>query len=123
MHELSLAASIVDIVERHAGGVAVRSVYLKVGRLRQVVPDALTFGFEALVQDTPLQGATLELQLIPAVGRCRACGVETTLEEFPLLCGGCGGLDLEILSGEEFFVESLEVEEADVGGGERAAVD
>jgi hydrogenase nickel incorporation protein HypA/HybF len=123
MHELSLAAAIVEIAERHAAGRPVSRVDVRVGRLRQVVPDALTFGFEVLVQDTPLQGARLELQMVPAVGRCRACGVETTFEQFPLLCGGCGSMDLEIVSGDELIVTSLEVEEVPSGGEDRAAVD
>ena len=48
MHELSIAEAVVAIVDRHAGGRTVRKVELKVGHLRQVVPDALTFAFELL---------------------------------------------------------------------------
>ncbi len=64
------------------------------------------------------------MQQIPAAGLCRDCGEETRLEGFPLQCQACGGFDLEILQGEELFVESLEMEEASVsqrtdGPGER----
>ena len=112
MHELAIAESIVGISARHADGRQVTKVYLKVGHLRQVVPSALAFSFELVAQGTPVEGAELEVQQVPAAGLCRDCGEETRLEGFPLQCRACGGFDLEILQGEELFVESLEMEEA-----------
>jgi hydrogenase nickel incorporation protein HypA/HybF len=111
LHELAIAESIVGISARHADGRRVTKVYLKVGHLRQVVPSALAFGFGLVAQGTPVEGAELEVQQIPAAGLCRDCGEETRLESFPLQCRACGGFDLEILQGEELFVESLEMEE------------
>jgi hydrogenase nickel incorporation protein HypA/HybF len=111
LHELAIAESIVGISARHADGRQVTKVYLKVGHLRQVVPSALAFSFELVAQGTPVEGAELEVQQIPAAGLCRDCGEETRLESFPLQCRACGGFDLEILQGEELFVESLEMEE------------
>ena len=112
MHELSIAESVVQIASRHANGRRVTKVCLKVGHLRQVVPSALAFSFELVAQDTPVDGATLELEEVPATGLCRECGAESRLESFPLQCGACGGFDLEIIEGEELYVESLEMEEA-----------
>lgn len=111
MHELSIAESVVQIASRHANGRRVTKVWLKVGHLRQVVPSALTFGFELVAEGTPVEGAELELENVPATGLCSDCGVESRLQSFPLQCGVCGGFDLELLSGEELFVESLELEE------------
>jgi hydrogenase nickel incorporation protein HypA/HybF len=51
------------------------------------------------------------MEEVPATGSCRDCGAESRLESFPLHCGACGGFDLELLGGEELFVESLELEE------------
>lgn len=114
MHELAIAESIVGIAGRHANGRRVTKVYLKVGHLRQVVPSALSFSFELVAQGTPIEGAELELAQIPAIGSCRGCGEETRLEGFPLQCAACEGFDLEILQGEELYVESLEMEERPV---------
>ena len=111
MHELAIAQSVIRIAERHADGRRVTKVYLKVGHLRQVVPSALAFGFELVAQETSVEGAELVLEEVPATGKCRACGSESRLESFPLQCKACGGFDLEILQGEELFVESLEMEE------------
>ena len=111
MHELSIAASIVELAERHARGRRVRRVELKVGRLRQVVPDSLAFAFELLTRDTPLAGARLEIEQVPASARCESCEAETVLVRFPWRCSRCGGDELELRSGEELLVESLELEE------------
>lgn len=111
MHELSIAAAIVAIAERHARGRTVTRVEVRVGHLRQVVPTALELAFELVVKGTALDGAELKLEDVPARGRCRDCGVETTMSGFPLACAACGHLDMELLAGEELQVESLELEE------------
>jgi len=111
MHELSIAEAIVAVAERHAGGRRVYGVEVKVGRLRQVVPSALELAFELTTAGTSLEGAELRIEDVPAGGRCRACGADSILDGFPLACGACGGMDLEITAGEELLVDSLELEE------------
>ena len=111
MHELSLAESVVRIASAHAAGRRVARVELKVGHLRQVVPAALEFAFELVAQGTPVEGAELVQEEVPAAGRCRACGEESPLDGFPLACRACGGYDLEVTAGEELRVESLDLEE------------
>ncbi|MBA3430247.1 MAG: hydrogenase maturation nickel metallochaperone HypA [Actinobacteria bacterium] len=108
---MAIAESVIRIAGQHANGRRVTKVYLKVGHLRQIVPSALTFGFELVAQGTPVEGAELELDQIPAVGKCRACGVESQLPGFPLQCRECGSFDVDIVKGEELYVESLEMEE------------
>jgi hydrogenase nickel incorporation protein HypA/HybF len=102
----------VRIATAHAAGRPVAKVWVKVGHLRQVVPPALAFAFELVAQGTPVEGAELVLEEVPAAGRCRRCGAESELPGFPLQCGTCGGLDLELLRGEELHVDALELEEA-----------
>jgi hydrogenase nickel incorporation protein HypA/HybF len=111
MHELSIAQAILDVAARHADGRRVVKVEVRVGHLRQVVPDSLDFAFALLTPGTAFDGCELEIAQVPAVGCCRDCGVETLTEEFPLRCAGCGGLDLKIIAGEELLVDALELEE------------
>jgi hydrogenase nickel incorporation protein HypA/HybF len=111
MHELSIAEAVVAIALDHAAGRRVVKVELKVGHLRQVVPSALEFAFALVAEGTPLDGAELEIEEVPAAGRCRRCGTETVLAAFPLLCAGCGSADLEVLRGEELLVDALELDE------------
>ena len=111
MHELAIAESVVHIASRHADGRQVTKVYLKVGHLRQVVPSALAFSFELVAQGTPVEGAELELEEVPATGSCSECGAQSQLTQFPLQCSTCGSYELRIIEGEELLVESLELEE------------
>jgi len=117
MHELSIASALVDIVLRHAGGRRVTAVEVKVGRLRQVVPDALEFAFELVARETPLEGARLELQDVPVTVRCRACDAESQVDGFPFACAVCGELDVEVTTGDELSVEAIEVDEPALSGG------
>ncbi|HVW34570.1 MAG TPA: hydrogenase maturation nickel metallochaperone HypA [Acidimicrobiia bacterium] len=111
MHELSLCEAIAGAVNRHAGGQPVTRVLVRIGHLRQVVPDALTFSWQMLCTGTDLEGSVLEVESVPATVACRACGAETTLDMPIVACGQCFSRDVELLSGEEFAVVSLELAE------------
>jgi hydrogenase nickel incorporation protein HypA/HybF len=115
MHVLSIASSIVEIACRHAAGRRVTRVQVKIGHLRQVVPSALAFSFELVAQGSLAEGAALEIEPVPAVGICRSCGAESVLEAFPLQCTTCGAFVLTIVAGQELTVESLELEELEIG--------
>jgi hydrogenase nickel incorporation protein HypA/HybF len=112
MHELSIADAIVRVALRHADGRPVSAVEVSIGHLRQVVPSSLQFSFELLTNDTPLQGARLEVHEVTPRGHCRGCGADTELHEFPLSCARCGGLDLELLCGEELTVDAIHIEDS-----------
>jgi hydrogenase nickel incorporation protein HypA/HybF len=111
MHELSIADAVVTIASRHAAGRRVARVDLKVGHLRQVVPDSLAFAFELVSAGTELEGAELVIEEVPADVRCNACAAETVLKEFPAHCAACGALDVEVTGGDELLVEALELDD------------
>lgn len=110
MHELSIAQAIVNAAERHAGGRRVVKVEVSVGHLRQVVPSSLQFAFGLLIEGTPLAGAELALNEVPATVRCKACEARSAIDGFPMLCGNCGSEQVEIVAGEELSIDALEVE-------------
>lgn len=110
MHELALCGAIADIAARTAGERTVQIVHVRIGQLRQVVPDTLKFCWTMLVCDTDLDGSELELERVPAVLECRGCGDSFELgDQFALACPACGGLDVTAVAGEEFLVTSLEL--------------
>jgi hydrogenase nickel incorporation protein HypA/HybF len=111
MHELAIADAVIRIASDHAAGRPVHAVYVKVGQLRQVVPEALLFSFDLAAAGTPVDGARLEIEHVPARGLCHACGREGELRAFPLACAACGGLDVALTRGEELQVDSLELDE------------
>ena len=111
MHELALAEAVIEIAGTHAAGRKVSAVHVRVGHLRQVVPAALEFSFELAAVDTPVQGARLEIEQVPAAAACRACGGESELHDFPLACGCCGSVYVDVIRGEELQVDSLELDD------------
>ena len=111
MHELSIAEAMVGVASRHAAGRRVLAVEVKVGAVRQVVPTALEFAFEVVTHGTPLEGAELRIESVPASGRCRACGATSDLDWFPFACAACGSVDVDLEGGEELLVESIEVDD------------
>ena len=80
MHELSVSAAVVDTAVRHAAGRKVTSVHLRVGALRQVVPDSLAFYFEIVSRETVCEGARLEQELVAACLRCEECETEWAVD-------------------------------------------
>ena len=113
MHELSLAEAINNTVTGLCGlseWTRVRRVALKIGHMRQVDPELLSFAFEVVARGTVSEGAELSILELPVVFKCHACGKESTSEETAFVCPACGGTNVELLSGMELTIDSMEVE-------------
>ena len=110
MHELSLCQAIAGVVKPYADGRHVDIVRVKIGALRQVVPDSLTFCWTLVRDYEDMPDAELELEFVTAEVRCRSCGKESAItSQWSLLCPRCGSADVEVLRGDEFLVTSLDV--------------
>jgi hydrogenase nickel incorporation protein HypA/HybF len=110
MHEMSITQSVVELCEEHAQGRRVQSVQLLIGALSGVVPESVEFCFEACTKGTLLDGARLEIELVPGAGRCPVCGAAGPIETLFDPCPSCGGFGLELVSGQELRVKELELE-------------
>jgi len=113
MHEMSLMASMLEIIEdraREDGFLQVSRVHLEIGRLSGVEPEAMRFAFDVGTFGSVAQGAELVLQDTEGRGRCRGCGLEAVLEAFYDPCPACGRGPMEILAGRELRIVSLDVE-------------
>jgi hydrogenase nickel insertion protein HypA len=107
LHELSLAAEIMDIVRKEVpGGCLLRRISLTVGGLSCVNPDSLVFCLESLVGDD----VVIEVNRRPAELRCQDCGEEYTATDMYQPCI-CGSLRREVLSGRELTVDEIELKE------------
>ena len=77
MHELSIAASLVESVVDFAETPPkkkVMRVLLRIGELTCVEPEQLRFCYSSVIEDTPLAGSELEIERVPAEVRCPHCG-------------------------------------------------
>lgn len=113
MHELSIAKSIIEIAEakaREENSRYIQAIKVRLGEFTTVVREALEFAFEVARRETLAENARLEIESVPMVVRCVACGsVSDPVREVCLICPHCG-LPLEVVSGEELQVEYIEVE-------------
>ena len=114
MHEMSITTSLVELLNEHLKrypGAKVTRVNLKVGKLTAVEPDALTFCFQVLTEGTSIEGAQLQIELVPIRARCLQCQNCFEVEGFYFQCPRCSGTELETIAGNELDLMSLEIEE------------
>ena len=109
MLELALTQSVVDMVRDRTADRRVSTVRLQVGRLSGVVPDAMQFCYELVTAGTPLAGSMLEIEQTPGRAHCRTCGDHFAMIDLILLCP-CGSADVEVVTGKELRVISVEME-------------
>jgi hydrogenase nickel incorporation protein HypA/HybF len=115
MHEMGIALRIVEIatdsLPADLRAARVTKVNLKVGKLAAVVPESLRFCFDVAVKESALEGAILSIEEVPVVARCKDCRAQWTIDEPVFVCQTCQSGSLEILSGRELDIESIEIVE------------
>jgi hydrogenase nickel incorporation protein HypA/HybF len=112
MHELSIAADILDVVEQNVGPERhVLSVRLLLGALSGISAESLQFCFTELAEGAGLGRPELVISEVPAQVKCRVCDMPHPATDFTIGCPNCGSLDREILSGYECVVETLTLQE------------
>lgn len=110
MHEMSLAESVLQIVEtaaRQQGFSRVTEVRLEIGRLSGVEPEALRFSLEVVFKDSLASAACVELIDIPGRARCLECQAESPVENLYEACPQCGSYHLTLIAGREMRVKDL----------------
>ncbi|QJW94969.1 hydrogenase maturation nickel metallochaperone HypA [Frigoriglobus tundricola] len=114
MHELSLAHSLVEVVEESAlkaGARRVTLVTLKVGELSGVAVAALQFAYELVTADTLLAGSRLETRSVPVTVYCPRCDREGALASAQRFrCPVCDAPTGDVRAGRELEIETIEVE-------------
>jgi hydrogenase nickel incorporation protein HypA/HybF len=126
VHELAIAQSILAVADRNADGLPVAVVRVRVGRLRQVVPETLGFYFEIAARNTVCEGAALECERVGSLLRCGPCGTEWDPAPPPaddaselkisFRCPSCRSSDHAVVSGDELIVDSIDVRDTAVAG-------
>jgi hydrogenase nickel incorporation protein HypA/HybF len=113
MHEMSIALNIIDIAGDQAaanGASVVHAIHADVGALAGVEVQSLAFCFDVARAGTPVEGAELVINEIPGRGRCNDCAAEVPVEFFVSVCPECGLGGVEITSGRELRVRSLDID-------------
>lgn len=113
MHELSIAQSLVSLVQQHLppGVTRVRTVDVTLGALAGVVRGSLEFCYDLAVEGTPLQGSTLRVRDVPIVVHCPACDADRELAAPVFRCPECGAPTGDLRHGRELDLASIEYDE------------
>lgn len=117
MHEMGIAMQVAEIatatlkenVPETMEDIRVEQVNLRIGKLSSVIPESLRFCFGIITRDTVLAGAKLEIEEIPVVARCKDCQAQWAINGPVFRCEKCQSGSLEILSGQELEIVSLEI--------------
>jgi hydrogenase nickel incorporation protein HypA/HybF len=110
MHELSIAQSLYEMVQRHtpAGGL-VRRVRVKAGPMRGIEPQSLQWAWQAVLQTTQMNGAVLELDLPRWRLKCDQCGREWDSDDLYVSCD-CGHPRPSPQGGDDLILLSMDVD-------------
>ena len=96
-----------------AGADRVLSVDLCVGEQCGYLPESIELYFSFLAEGTCCEGAVLCFERLPALLRCQSCGQLFERKPFSFACPRCGGDGAPTEYGREFYVKSIELEEAE----------
>jgi hydrogenase nickel incorporation protein HypA/HybF len=112
VHELSVTKSLLEIAVRHAkeaGAERILGLNLVIGQLSSFLDESVQFYWDMIATGTIAEGAQLHFKRIPAEFLCRDCGIAFRMSPEDFICPVCKSNNLKIVCGDEFFLESMEV--------------
>jgi len=113
MHEMSLCEGVLQVLEaesKKANFSKVKTVWLEIGELSSVEPDAMLFSFEVVTRNTLADGATLNIIRTPGAAWCMHCAKSVSIKQRFDECPDCGGHQLQVTTGDEMKIKELEVD-------------
>ena len=113
MHEMSIAEGIIQVLEEQAKEQQfqrVKAVWLEIGPLAMIEPEALTFCFDAVTRNSLAEGASLNIINITGEAFCMECLKTVPIQKRYDSCPECSSYQLQVTQGEELRVKELEVE-------------
>jgi hydrogenase nickel incorporation protein HypA/HybF len=113
MHEVAIMTEALRMAEeaaKSAGAGRIVKLKLRLGTLSGVVPDSMRFAFDVVCHGTLAEGATLEIEQIPAVGWCETCQQEFACADFFNECPRCHNPGGALRRGREMEIADVELE-------------
>jgi hydrogenase nickel incorporation protein HypA/HybF len=112
MHELAVTESILNIALKHTpAGKRVSTINLVIGQFSSIVDESVQFYWDTISENTPVHGARLHFERIPAELQCLDCQHTFTPGKDDFDCPACKSSHVKVIKGEEFYVESIEVDD------------
>jgi hydrogenase nickel incorporation protein HypA/HybF len=114
MHELTIARSLIEIIEQecltYAWGRVIK-IELRLGKLSGIMPDPLRFAFEVMSIGGITEGASLLIEEVPLRIKCNQCRKVSIVDDPFLICPYCKGTDVEMIGGCELEIRGIEIED------------
>jgi hydrogenase nickel incorporation protein HypA/HybF len=113
VHELSVTENLLDISIRYgldANAIKITDLFIVIGQLTTFIDDSIQFYWDFVSKDTIAEGAQLHFRRIPAQFQCLNCGTSYIPANGIDACPQCGDLNIKSISGDEFFLESIQIE-------------
>ena len=112
MRELQSTQSLLNkILSQLRDPKRIRSVTVALGEISELDQDVILQHWFQLSKGTPAEQAQLHFRLIQAEVQCMACFSKYHPAEGKIHCPYCGSYGAKVLSGEEFFLESIEFDD------------
>jgi len=114
MHELAITQSILEIALRHADqskAQRITDLHLVIGQWASAVDDSVQFYWDTISDGTIAKGAKLHFRRIPAELLCQDCNQTYIPAGRDLFCPRCGSSRIKVVHGEEFYLESIDIDE------------
>ena len=114
MHELSVTESILEISLRHANDAKAKRItnlYLVIGQLASIVDDSVQFYWDIISKETIAEGSMLHFRRLPANFVCLDCSAQFSPGDTSFTCPACNSARVKVLSGDEFYMEAIDVEQ------------
>jgi hydrogenase nickel incorporation protein HypA/HybF len=113
MHERAVTESLLEIAMRHAekaGALRITDLYLVIGQLSSIIDDSVQFYWDLIAAGTYAEGAKLHFKRIPVELSCQACNHHYVPQGDDFACPQCGSSHIKILTGDEFYLEAINIE-------------
>jgi len=113
VHEASVTESLLNLAldkAKEAKANKITRINLVFGELSGIVAECVQFYFDVISKDTLAEGAALNFEMKPAVIRCNKCKKEFKPVDQDWTCPDCREMSIDIVSGRECYMESIEVE-------------
>ncbi|MBP8718393.1 MAG: hydrogenase maturation nickel metallochaperone HypA [Candidatus Atribacteria bacterium] len=113
MHERSVAKNLLDIVLHNANKdgkkYKIKTINIVIGQFTVINEDLLVDSFYQLSQSTSAENAIINITHSPLEGRCQDCQSKFEINKNEFQCPFCNSHDIQIVSGDELFVQDIEV--------------
>lgn len=110
MHELGIVYEVIKIVDEFVVAndlTRVDKIILEIGQLSQTIPHFVEACYPAAVSDTPYQETKLEINVVPAIGKCQVCHENFNVVDHRKVCPNCQAENFSLVSGREFNIKEV----------------